>query len=152
MATRHVLVPWLYAVDGDFTQVTRTGEYANRVAALEKALERSRADDRAGALKALAVLYEGRQCARLSAPAYAFERNFWSGEGGWSSRFGHRAPPPLPAFDAACRALRDGDEDPVIVAGLEAARTEALQAAANAVALVAAKLRAATLMLRENRG
>ena len=40
MATRHVLVPWLYAVDGDFTQVTRTGEYANRVAALEKALER----------------------------------------------------------------------------------------------------------------
>ncbi len=152
MATRHVLVPWLYAVDGDFTQVTRTGEYANRVAALEMAVERLRAEDRAGALKALAVLYEGRQCARLSAQAYAFERNFWSGEGGWSSRFGHRAPPPLPAFDAACRALRDGDEDLVIVSGLEAARTEALQAASNAVALVAAKLRAATLMLRENRG
>lgn len=152
MATRHELVPWLYAADGDFTQVTRTGEYANRVAALEKALERLRADDRAGALEALAVLYEGRQCARLSASAYAFERNFWSGEGGWSSRFGHRAPPPLPAFDAACRALRDGDEDPVVVAGLEAARTEALQAAANAVALVAAKMRAATLELRKTRG
>ena len=152
MATRHVLVPWLYASDGDFTQVTRTGEYANRVAALEKSLERVRADDRAGALEALAVLYEGRQCARLSASAYAFERNFWSGEGGWSSRFGHRAPPPLPAFDAACRALRDGDDDSIIVAGLEAARTEALLAAASAVALVAAKLRAATLELRNTRG
>ncbi len=148
MATRHVLVPWLYAVDGDFTQVPRTGEYANRADALAKALERSRADDREGALEALAVLYEGRQCARLSAQAYAFERNFWAGEGGWSSRFGHRAPPPLPAFDAACRALRETDADAAIVAGLEAARTEALQAAANAVALVAAKLRAATLELR----
>jgi Iap family predicted aminopeptidase len=152
MATRHALVPWLYASDGEFSQVTRTGEYANRVAALEKALERLRADDRAGALEAVAALYEGRQCARLSASAYAFERNFWAGEGGWSSRFGHRAPPPLPAFDAACRALRSGDGDPVIVAGLEAARTEALQAAANAVALVAAKLRAATLELRKTRG
>ena len=151
MATRHELVPWLYAVDGDFTLAARTGEYSNRVAALDKALERVRADDRAGALEALAVLYEGRQCARLSAPAYAFERNFWAGEGGWSSRFGHRAPPPLPAFDAACRALRDGANDPAIVAGLEAARTEALQAAANAVALVAAKLRAATLELRKTR-
>jgi hypothetical protein len=148
MATRHVLVPWLYAVDGDFTQVTRTGEYANRVAALDKALARLRAGDQPGALDALAVLYEGRQCARLSAQAYAFERNFWAGEGGWSSRFGHRAPPPLPAFDAACRALRDGNADPTVVAGLEAARTEALQAATHAVALVAAKLRAATLELR----
>ena len=152
MATRHVLVPWLYASDGDFTQVTRTGEYANRVAALDKALDRVRADDRAGALEALAALYEGRQCARLSAQAYAFERNFWSGEGGWSSRFGHRASPPLPAFDAACRELREGDAGPAIVAGLEAARTEALQAAANAVALVAAKLRAAALELRQTRG
>ena len=151
MATRHELVPWLYAVDGDFTLAARTGEYSNRVAALDKALERVRADDRAGALEALAVLYEGRQCARLSARAYAFERNFWAGEGGWSSRFGHRAPPPLPAFDAACRALRDGANDPAIVAGLEAARTEAVQAAANAVALVAAKLRAATLELRKTR-
>jgi hypothetical protein len=152
MATRHGLVPWLYASDGDFTQATRTGEYANRAAALEKALEQTRANDRPGALEALAVLYEGRQCARLSAQAYAFERNFWYGEGGWSSRFGHRAPPPLPAFDAACRALREGGEGPAIVAGLEAARTEALQAAANAVALVAAKLRAATLELRQPRG
>lgn len=151
MATRHELVPWLYAVDGDFTLAARTGEYSNRVAALDKALERVRADDRAGALEALAVLYEGRQCARLSAPAYAFERNFWAGEGGWSSRFGHRAPPPLPAFDAACRALRDSVNDPAIVAGLEAARTEAMQAAANAVVLVAAKLRAATLELRKTR-
>ena len=149
MATRHVLVPWLYAVDGDFSQVPRTGEYANRVAALGKALERLRVDDRTGALDALAVFYEGRQCARLSGQAYAFERGFWSGEGGWSSRFGHRAPPPLSAFDAACRALRNVDPDKAaVVAGFEAARTEALQAAANAVALVAAKLRAATLELR----
>ena len=95
---------------------------------------------------------EGRQCARLSAQAYAFERNFWYGEGGWSSRFGHRAPPPLPAFDAACRALRDGDEQAAASAGLEAARTEALHAAANAVALVTAKLRAAALELRLPRG
>jgi hypothetical protein len=152
MATRHVLVPWLYAVDGDFTQTTRTGEYASRVAALDLALERLQADDRAGSLEALAVLYEGRQCARLSAQAYAFERNFWAGEGGWSSRFGHRAPPPLPAFDAACRALRDGDREGTAAAGLEAARTEAVQAAAHAVALVAAKLRAATLELRRPRG
>jgi Iap family predicted aminopeptidase len=148
MATRHELVPWLYAVDGDFTQVTRTGEYANRAAALLQALERLRAQDRAGALVALAVLYEGRQCARLSAQAYAFERGFWSGEGGWSSRFGHRAPPPVPGFDAACRALRDAESDREVVAGLEAARNEALLAASHAVALVAAKLRAATLMLR----
>ncbi|MBM4219767.1 MAG: M28 family peptidase [Gammaproteobacteria bacterium] len=152
MVVRHELVPWLYAVDGDFTQVTRTGEYANRVAALDKALERLRADGPTGALEALAVLYEGRVCARLSARAYAFERNFWSGEGGWSSRFGHRAPPPLPAFDTACRALRDRGADHEIVAGLEAARSEALLAAANAVALVAAKLCAATLALREPRG
>jgi hypothetical protein len=152
MAVRHDLVPWLYASDGDFTQATRTGEYANRVAALDKTLERLQADDRAGALAALSVLYEGRQCARLSAQAYAFERNFWAGEGGWSSRFGHRAPPPLPAFDAACRALRDGDAGPKVAAGLEAARTEAVQAAAQGVALVAAKLRAATQELRKPRG
>ncbi len=152
MAVRHELVPWLYASDGDFTQVTRSGEYANRVAALEKSLERLRADDRTGALAALAVLYEGRQCARLSAQAYAFERNFWAGEGGWASRYGHRAPPLLPAFEAACSALRDGDADAPVVAGLEAARTEAWQAAANAVALAAAKLRAAALELRRPRG
>lgn len=152
MGARHELVPWLYAVDGDFTQAARTGEYANRVAALTKALERIRADDRAGALAALAVLYEGRQCARLSAEAYGFERNFWAGDGGWASRFGHRAPPPLPAFDAACRELRNARPGPAAAAGLEAARTEALQAAANAVALVAAKLRAAALELRRPRG
>lgn len=152
MAVRHELVPWLYASDGDFTQATRTGEVANRVAALDKALERVRAHDRAGALQALAVLYEGRQCARLSAPAYAFERNYWYGEGGWSSRFGHRAAPPMPAFDDACRALRDGNSGNPVVAGLESARTEALQAADSATALVASKLRAATLMLREPRG
>lgn len=151
MATRHELVPWLYAADGDFTQVTRTAEYANRVAALDKALEKTRANDGKGALEALAVLYEGRQCARLSGQAYAFERNFWYGEGGWASRFGHRAPPPLPAFDAACRALRDGKAGPAVAAGLEAARTEALQAGANAVSLVTAKLRASALALRETR-
>jgi hypothetical protein len=150
MATRHELVPWLYAVDGDFAQVTRTGEYANRAAALDKALEQLRAQDRAGALEALAVLYEGRQCARLSAQAYAFERGFWSGEGGWSSRFGHRAPPPLPAFDEACRAMRKDGADREIAAGLEAARNEALLAATHAVALVAAKLRAAMQKLRSH--
>jgi len=152
MAVRHELVPWLYASDGDFTQAARTGEYANRAVALEKAVERAHANDRPGALQALAVLYEGRQCARLSAKAYEFERSFWAGEGGWASRFGHRAPPPLPAFDAACRALGGNGDVPAIVAGLESARAEALQAAGNAVVLVTAKLRAAALELRRNRG
>jgi hypothetical protein len=148
MATRHALVPWLYAADGDFTQAARTTEHANRVAAYDAALAKLGANDRSGALQALAVLYEGRQCARLSAPVYAAERAFWAGERGWSSRFGHRAPPPLPAFDAACRALAvPGGEAAKIAAGLQAARTESVQAAQNAIALVAAKLRAATRQL-----
>jgi hypothetical protein len=150
MATRHVLVPWLYAVDGDYNQAVRTTEYANRVAALDAALAALRGGDRAGARTALQALAEGRRCQQLSAASYAIERNYWAGENGWSSRFGHRAPPPLPAFDQACRALlvADGAVEPMI-SGLEAARIEALQAAAQAVALAASKLRAATGMLEE---
>ncbi len=150
MATRHTLVPWLYAADRDYTQAVRTAEYANRVAALSGALDALGRGNRPAALESLAALPEGRRCAQLSADSYAAERNFWAGEGGWASRYGHRAPPPLPAFETACRALltADGPSAPIAV-GLDAARTEALDAASNARVLVAAKLRAATAQLRQ---
>jgi hypothetical protein len=149
MATRHALVPWLYMADGEYTQAVRTTEYANRVAALDAALGALRGGDRDAARKALDAFPEGRRCRQMSAAGYAFERNFWAGEGGWASRYTHRAPPPLPAFDAACRALQssEGPAEP-IAAGLEAARTEALQTASASVALVTAKLRAASATLQ----
>ena len=61
-----------------------------------------------------------------------------------------RTPPPLPAFDAACRGLlsADGAKEP-LVEGLGAARTEAVQAATQSLALAASKLRAASAQLRE---
>jgi hypothetical protein len=149
MATRHDLVPWLYVGDVEYSQAVRTADYANRVAALDGALEALGRGDRPAAMRALAELPEGRRCVQLSAESYAFERHFWAGEGGWASRFGHRAPPPLPAFEAACRALLTADgPDASIAAGLDATRTEALHAASGALALVAAKLRAATAQLR----
>ena len=149
MQVRHALVPWAYAADGDFAQAARSREYANRVEALDTTLHQLEAGDPEAALAALASFYEGRQCQRLSAEVYASERAFWAGEGGWASRFGHRAPPPLPAFDAACRALAAGNTGEAAVrAGLRAARTEALQAASAAQALVEAKVREATATLR----
>lgn len=150
MATRHALVPWLYADDGDYTQAVRTRVYANRVVALDAALEALGRGERSAALSALADLPEGRRCAQLSAGSYAFERSYWAGEGGWASRYGHRAAPPLPAFEAACRALL-GDEVPsgFIADGLGAARTEAIHAASGALALAAAKLWAAAAQLEQ---
>lgn len=145
MQVRHALVPWAYAADGEFTQAARTREPANRVEALDAALGHLDGGDRVAALAALAAIYEGRQCQRLSAEVYLGERAFWAGEGGWASRFGHRTPPPLPAFDAACRTLAaDTGDGAAARSGLLAARTEALQAASAAVALVEAKLREAT--------
>ncbi|MEQ9002651.1 MAG: M28 family peptidase [Pseudomonadales bacterium] len=150
MATRHMLVPWLYVADADYTQAVRTADLAARVVALTGALEALDGGDRAAALEALAVLPEGRRCVQLSAESYALERHYWAGEGGWASRFGHRAPPPLPAFEAACRALLSADApDEAIEAGLDAARTDALFAASGALALVSAKLRAAAGQLRQ---
>jgi hypothetical protein len=149
MQVRHALVPWVYAADGEFTQAARSREYANRVEALDAALRELDVGNSAAALAALATFYEGRQCQRISAEVYAAERAFWAGEGGWASRFGHRASPPLPAFDAACRTLVAGNTgEAAVLAGLRAARTEALQAASAAHALVEAKLREATATLR----
>ncbi|MFM7785456.1 MAG: hypothetical protein ACKPE6_12585, partial [Gammaproteobacteria bacterium] len=149
MQVRHALVPWAYAADGDFAQAARSREYANRVEALDTTLRQLEAGNPTAALAALAAVYEGRQCQRLSAEVYTAERAFWAGEGGWASRFGHRAPPPLPAFDAACRALVAGNTgEATVLAGLRAARTEALQAASAAHALVEARLREATALLR----
>jgi Peptidase family M28/PA domain len=148
MATRHALVPWLYMADGEYTLAVRSTEYANRVAALDAALGALRGGDRDAARKALDAFPEGRRCGQMSAAGYAFERNFWAGEGGWASRYAHRAPPPLPAFEAACRALQSSGPAEPIAAGLEAARTEALQAASASVALVTAKLRAASATLQ----
>ncbi len=150
MATRHELVPWLYAASGEYLQAVRTAEYVSRMVAMDAARRALDQGAHGAALSALADLPEGRRCAQLSAASYAYERNFWAGEGGWASRFGHRAAPPLPAFDAACRALLTGEgPDARIARGLEAARTEALYAASGALALVAAKVRAATTNLRQ---
>ena len=149
MLVRRALVPWLYAANGEFEQSVRIAEYAHRVAALDTAMEALRKEDRQGALEAIGTFYEGRQCQRLSPEVYAIERSFWAGEGGWSSRFGHRAPPPLPAFDAACRALAGGAGPPTpAIAGFEAARAEALLAAEQSLALMAAKLHVAAAELQ----
>ncbi|MBK6581945.1 MAG: M28 family peptidase [Gammaproteobacteria bacterium] len=149
MLVRRALVPWLYAANGEFEQSVRIAEYAHRVAALDTAMAALHKEDRQGALEAIGAFYEGRQCQRLSPDVYAVERSFWAGEGGWSSRFGHRAPPPLPAFDAACRALAGGaGPPPPAIAGFEAARAEALLAAEQSLALMAAKLHVATAELQ----
>lgn len=151
MSTRHELVPWLYADNGEFAQALRTVAYTHRVKAIGAALAALRASRPDAALEALAQFHEGRQCQRFSAATYARERGFWAGEGGWASRFGHRAPPPLPAFDAACRALALADPSAeAVTPGLIAARAEARQATEQALALMAAKLRAASAQLRES--
>ena len=150
LSTRHALVPWLYAANGDFAQALRTVEYTRRVQTFDAAIKALRESRPAAALEALAQLYEGRQCQRFSAATYARERGFRAGEGGWASRFGHRAPPPVPAFDAACRGLVAG-ATPVepVIDGLGAARAEALLAVEQSLALMAAQLRAASAQLRE---
>jgi len=150
MATRHALVPWLYVSNGDYEQVVRTTEYANRVVILDRALAAARNHDRQAALTALAESYEGRQCQRLSPDVYALERAFWAGDGGWASRFGQRAPPPPPAFESACAALGGTSDDPAALVGTFAAlRVDATQSIAAGLALMAAKLRIATETLRE---
>ena len=149
LATRHALVPWLYASDGDFTQVVRTTEYANRIGAFDHAMAATRRRDRDAAAAALAEIYEGRQCQRLSPPVYEYERAFWAGDGGWASRFGQRAAPPAPAFEAACATLGRAIDDPApLLARFSALRTEAAFAVADALALMTAKLRQATETLR----
>lgn len=151
MSARHALVPWLYASNGDFAQALRPDEYTRRVQALDAAITALRAGRASAAREALSQLYEGRQCQRFSAATYARERGYWAGEGGWASRFGHRAPPPLPAFDAACRALiADPSHPEAAIGGLQAARDEALLAVEQSLALMAAKLREASAALRES--
>lgn len=150
MSTRHTLVPWLYVDSGKYEQAVRTAGFADRVAALDRALVAAQARDRSAALKALGEFYEGRQCQLLSAEVYAYERNSWAGEGGWSSRYQHRAPPPPPAFDAGCRALlKVGDDWQPIMAGLSAARADALGWIVQSLALMTAKLQAATATLND---
>ena len=151
MATRHKLVPWLYADNGSYEQAARTTVYADRVASLDHALAAAKTRDRDASLKALANFYEGRQCQLLSPEIYAYERNFWAGEGGWSSRFQQRAPPPPPAFEVGCRALLNAGSDwsPLIGAGLEAARADAADRVSQSVTVIAAKLRVATDALNE---
>lgn len=150
MATRHRLVPWLYASNGDFEQVARTGEDSARVAVLGSTIAALRAGDRDGARAALGGLYEGRQCLRLSATSYAEERGFWIGDGGWATRFGHRTPPPPPAFDAGCARLAapGGDLAPAIAA-FGVARDDAAEAVAQSLATISVKLREATKALAE---
>ena len=151
MSARRALVPWLYAANGDFAQALRTAEYVNRVEALDTALRAVGESRSAAALEALGRLYEGRQCQRFSAETYGRERAFWAGEGGWASRFAHRAPPPLPSFDAACRDLVAGGDLPASVReGLTVARAEALLAVKQSLALISAQLRSAAASLRES--
>ncbi|MEP6547838.1 MAG: M28 family metallopeptidase [Gammaproteobacteria bacterium] len=153
MATRHTLVPWLYTDNGNYEQGVRTTVYADRVTSLDHALAAAKTKDRGAALKDLREFYEGRQCQLLSPDVYAYERNFWAGEGGWSSRFQHRAPPPPPAFEAGCRALLTADDEwsPVIAEGLAAARSDAVSRVADSITVMTAKLRAATDALTQFR-
>ena len=150
MSTRHFLTPWLYADNGDYDQAVRTAAYVTRMAALDRALAAARSKDQTGVGKALSEFYEGRQCQRLSASVYASERNFWAGEGGWASRYGHRAAPPPPAFDAGCRALRGSVEDwAMVTSGLTAARDDARATLVQSLALMATKTRAAAAALND---
>ena len=151
MSTRHVLVPWLYADNGNYEQAVRTQAYADRIASLDHAMAAANARDQGAALKALTDFYAGRQCQLLSPYVYANERYYWTGEGGWSSRFQHRAPPPPPAFDAGCRALFVGGDtgSPLIAVGLTAARVDALSQLSQSLTVMTAKLRAATAALTE---
>jgi hypothetical protein len=151
MTTRHSLVPWLYAGNGDFEQVVRTAEYAQRVSAFDATVAALRRGDVAAAQNALGGLYEGRQCLRLSPEVYAQERTFWAGDGGWATQFGHRAPPPPPAFEAACAALTQTPAPPgaALITAFTAARADAVVSVAQGVALIAEKLAAATATLRQ---
>jgi hypothetical protein len=149
MAVRHALVPWLYAVDDDFDQVVRTTPAANRVQAMDGMAAALREGNRAAALEALRVLYEGRQCLRLSPGAYAYERAFWAGDGGWATRYGHRLSPPASGFEALCARIADPNVVPAtLVTALAPLRAEASDGIAQSVALMAAKLRFAVEMLR----
>ncbi len=150
MATRHTLVPWLYASDDEFEQATRTALLATRVAVLGHSATAAAAGDAAGAATALRELYEGRQCLRLAPAVYEFERAFWAGDGGWASRFQHRAPPPPPAFEAACALLGQPRPDTATLSvALTRLRAHAALQVADAVALMTAKLREATARLVE---
>lgn len=148
MSVRSGLVPWLYASNGDFEQVVRTGEHAHRVAVFDAMATALRADDQTTALRHAAELYEGRQCQRLSPAVYAAERAWWAGEGGWASRFGHRAPPPASGFEQLCFALLGQRSDPRQgLATLAALRADSARAVFDALTLITAKLTVATAQL-----
>lgn len=150
MHTRHSLVPWLYASNDDFEQVVRTTPYGNRVVAFERVRAALEGADLSAAKKALAALYEGRQCLQLSAEVYQRERAFWAGDGGWASRFQQRTPPPPPAFEAACGELRHANSDRAALAtAFTALRNDAATQVGAASELLTAKLRLATDSLRE---
>ena len=150
MATRHSLVPWLYASTDDFESAARTSVYAARVSVADRTVLAVRKGDRDTAVKTLGELYEGRQCLRLSPEVYSFERAFWAGEGGWGSRFQQRAPPPPPAFETACAGLAHPIIEPgPVVTALAIVRADAAQSIAQAIELMAAKLRLATTPLTE---
>lgn len=152
MATRHSLVPWLYASDDDFEQATRTALLATRVSVLDRLPAALTATDTAAAVSVLQELYEGRQCLHLAPAVYEFERSFWAGEGGWASRFQHRAPPPPPGFEAACAMIRTpGADRAAILSTITTLRTHAAQQVAEAVALMTARLDAATARLDDFR-
>lgn len=146
MSVRHGLVPWLYISNGDFEQAARTNEEAQRVAVLDRAIAALRNGDTQGAEDALRGLYEGRQCLRLSPAVYAEERAFWVAEGGWATRFQHRPSPPATQFEAGCYAMHSDASGAAQSFAL--ARADASREVGRSVALVAGKLRAATVELR----
>ncbi|HVW70769.1 MAG TPA: M28 family peptidase [Steroidobacteraceae bacterium] len=146
MSVRHTLVPWLYISNGDFEQAVRTNEDAQRVAVLDKVAVALRSEDRKGAAGALAGLYEGRQCLRLSPAVYAEETAFWVAEGGWATQFQHRPLPPPPAFAAGCVAM--ATDAKAAVGDFAMARAVAVEGVRQSVALVTGKLRAATAQLQ----
>ncbi|HEY0341769.1 MAG TPA: M28 family metallopeptidase, partial [Steroidobacteraceae bacterium] len=149
MSVRHTLVPWLYISNGDFEQAVRTAEYAERVAVLDRVVTALRKADRDGAQAALRQIYEGRLCLHLSGAVYARERDFWAGAGGWATEFEQRPTPPGPAFAAGCALLRETTVDAQRAAAeFLTARGDGAQSVSGAIALMAAKLLAATEDLR----
>jgi Iap family predicted aminopeptidase len=156
MSTRHSLLPWLYADDGEFSQAPRPAPQLARALAFGRTADALDRGDRAAAATALAVIYEGRQCQHLSPAVYASERGYWTGDGGWASRFQQRADPPPATLGEACSALIVSPTDAaattaaVALAGrFRELRADALQRASDDLALMAAELEQAASRLRE---
>ncbi|MBS0374015.1 MAG: M20/M25/M40 family metallo-hydrolase [Proteobacteria bacterium] len=150
MSTRHSLLPWLYADDGEFSQAPRPAPQLARALAFGRTADALGQGDPAAAAAALAVIYEGRQCQRLSPAVYAAERGFWTGDGGWASRFQQRAAPPPSTLAEACVALAAPAGEAAALAGrFRALRADALEHAADDLALMRAELDQAAARLRE---